>query len=443
MVPERRSVLASLAGLCSLGLAGCNATEDGPETDPETTISPDRSTSESTAGTTSEAAPGTPTATLTPGGTETPTTTETPTETWMPTASQLTARGTGSRYFGGAVGISEDTAVVGAQGTASDLDGVAYVFERLNGSWSQQTTLAPDALDTFDADFPVAVSDDTILVGHYLYTRTDGSWTLETTLTPDEGSDLDVVEISAGIDGDTAVVGNPEHRRNHGGAFVFRRSDGGWSHQTTLVPGDERTAGFGDAVSVDGDTIIVGSYADDTPNATNAGSAYVFTRSEGTWSQQARLTLDDARDDDWFGSAVSLSGDTAIVGAARDVDPNDEHSGTAYVFDRTDGEWHRQARLDPTYGERDDWFGQYGGAVAIAGDTALLSGLWSPTPQIPDGVESAYLFSRADGSWSRTQIIRPPESGGLLGPVALRDDTALVGSPMGRDEQGIAYVYRI
>jgi len=204
----------------------------------------------------------------------------------------------------------------------------------------------------------------TILVGHYLYTRTDGSWTLDTTLIPAGGGPLAVIEIPVAIDGDTAVVGNPEHGRDRGGAYVFRRADGSWTHRSTLVPGDdERNDGVGSTVSID-------------------------------------------------------------------------------------GEWCRQAGLDPTSGDHDDWHGQYGDEVALAGDTALPSGLWSPTPQIQDGVESAYLFSRGGGSWSETRALRPPEPGGVLGPAALAEGTALVGSPPdgGIDEtgdRGVVYVYRI
>lgn len=434
MVPERRSVLVSLAGFCSLGVAGCSAYDETSGTDletaTETTVPAGQSPPESTANTT----PGTPTATLSPAGTGTPTATE--------TNSQFTARDDDSRYFGGSVGISGDTAVVGAQGTEPDVDGVAYVFVRSNGSWSQQAKLVPDAVESSYAQFPVAVSGDTVLVGNYLYARTDESWTRETTLVPDEDVSPEVIEISVAVDDDTAVVGNPSHE-DEGGVYVFQRSDESWDHQATLVhPDGEWGDRFGSAVSIDGDTVVVGSRADDTSNGTNAGSAHVFTRSRGTWSQQATLGLDDG-DDDLFGTSMSLSGDTVIVSADRDEDTNDEYSGSAYVFERTGGDWRQQAQLVPTDETRDGWLGHYGDAVALAGDTALLSGGWSPTPQIQDGVESVYLFSRDGESWPQTRTLDPEkaDSEGILGPVALTEDAALVGAPM--EGQGVVYVYDV
>lgn len=462
MVPERRSLLVSLAGFCSLGLAGCSAFDDPSETDPETTAETTAPSSQSTPGSTGNTTPETPTATLTPTGTESPTVTkvetkmETPTATEMETQRnpQFTASDDDSRYFGGSVGISGATAVVGAQGTERDVDGVAYVFVRSNGSWAQQAKLVPDALESSSARFPVAVSGDTVLVRNYLYARTDGSWTRETTLVPDEDASPEITEISVAVDDDTAVVGNPDHDdegEGEGRVYVFQRSDASWDHQSTLVhPDGEWGDGFGSAVSIEGDTVVVGSPIDDTPNGRNAGTVHVFRRAGGTWGQQATLALEDGDEDDSFGTSVSLSGDAVVVSADRDDDPNDEHSGSAYVFERTDGDWRRQAKLVPTEATRDGWLGNYGDAVALTGDTALLSGRWNPTPEIQDGVESVSLFSRDGESWSQTRTLdsETAGSGGPLGPVALTEDTALVGSPMAGHHgepgvQGVVYVYHI
>jgi len=435
MVPERRTVLASLAGLCSLGVAGCSAFDVTSETATETAGLPSRSTPTSAAQTTPES----PTTTLTPEESDTSTA----------TTPDFVADAGDSRYFGGSVGIAGDTAVVGARGTGSDAGGVAYVFVRSNGSWRKQATLAPDTDDASFARLPVAVSGHNVLVGHHLYARADGSWIRERTLVPDVDVSLEIREISIAVDDDTAVVGNPNHG-SEGRAYVFHRSGESWSHRVTLgSPDGEWGAGFGSAVSIDGDTLVVGSPSDETSNETNAGSAHVFTRQRGTWDEQATLTVDDGGDGLFFRS-LSLSGDTVLVGTDGDEDPGDDRSGSAYVFERTDGDWRQRVRVVPTVESRDSWLGHYGDEVALAGDVALLSGAWSPTPQIQDGVESVHLFSRDGDSWSQTRTLVPEneDAGDKLGPVALTGDAALVGAPMERrnddsEGRGVAYVYRL
>ena len=81
---------------------------------------------------------------------------------------------------------------------------------------------------------------------------------------------------------------------------------------------------FGYSISIEGDTALIGAFGDDEYK----GSAYVFTRTENTWTQQAKLTAIDGNQFDLFWLSVSIDGDTALIGAEGD----DEHKGSAYVF---------------------------------------------------------------------------------------------------------------
>lgn len=73
---------------------------------------------------------------------------------------------------------------------------------------------------------------------------------------------------------------------------------------------------FGGDASISGDTVVVGAVLHDEAG-TDSGSAYVFTRSDGVWSEQAKLIVSDGSAHDRFGQSVSISGDTALVGAPR------------------------------------------------------------------------------------------------------------------------------
>ena len=87
---------------------------------------------------------------------------------------------------------------------------------------------------------------------------------------------------------------------------------------------------FGFSVALSGDTALVGARYDDDAG-TSSGSAYIFTRSGSSWTQQAKLTASDAAAGDEFGASVALSGDTALVGANRDDDAGSD-AGSAYIF---------------------------------------------------------------------------------------------------------------
>ena len=99
--------------------------------------------------------------------------------------------------------------------------------------------------------------------------------------------------------------------------------------------GCSRDGGIGRprVVADDGNTAVIGAFGDENPNGRAAGSAYVFTRGSGSWEEQAKLTADDGDRNDLF-SEVGVSGDgsTAIIGAAFDEDPNGRAAGSAYVF---------------------------------------------------------------------------------------------------------------
>jgi hypothetical protein len=115
---------------------------------------------------------------------------------------------------------------------------------------------------------------------------------------------------------------------------VFTRTGTTWTQQQKLLASDgakgDQFSYYG--ISLDGDTAIIGANHDDDMGA-NSGSAYVFTRTGTTWTQQQKLLASDGAAGDDFGFNIALSGNTALIGA----DGNDNTSGSAYVFTKTAG----------------------------------------------------------------------------------------------------------
>ena len=141
-------------------------------------------------------------------------------------------------------------------------------------------------------------------------------------------------------------------------------------------------------MAISGDTIVVSAYGDDTAAGNNAGSAYVFTRSGSTWSQQGHLYADDAAGNDWFGVSVAIDGDTIVVGAYVDDTAAGDDAGSAYVFTRTAGIWTQQDHLYADDAAGNDYFGR---SVAISGDTIVVGAYGDDTAAGVDA-GSAYVF---------------------------------------------------
>jgi hypothetical protein len=302
---------------------------------------------------------------------------------WTQQTKLNAADAAGGELFGVSVALSSDTAIIGASGGS----GSAYVFTRSGTTWTQQAKLtAADAAGGDGFGNFVALSGDTTIVGAYVddgaggsdqgsayvFTRSGTTWTQQAKLTAEDGAARDRFGCSVAIDGATAIVGayaDDDAGSGSGSAYVFTRSGTTWTQQTKLTAADAAASNsFGFSVAFSGDTAIVGAQSGYNDAGSYSGSAYVFTHSGTTWTQQAKLTAADGAAGDRFGASVALSGDTAIVGAWQDDDAG-SYSGSAYVFSRLGTTWTQQAKLTAADAAPFDWFG---GSVAIDGDTAIV-----------------------------------------------------------------------
>ncbi|MGX9727739.1 MAG: FG-GAP repeat protein [Candidatus Electronema sp. VV] len=378
----------------------------------------------------------------------------------------LAGDGATDDLFGYNVAVDGDTAVIGAHGDddKGEASGSAYVFVRAaDGTWSQQAKLTAADGAVYDSfGWSVSVSGDTAVIGAwqdddkgdisgsaYVFVRAaDGTWSQQAKLTAADGVSNDWFGWSVSVSGDTAVIGawqNDDKGDISGAAYVFvRAADGTWSQQAKLTADDGAAEDwFGISVAVSGDTAVIGAYGDDD-KGNASGSAYVFVRAmNGTWSQQAKLIAADGAAEDWFGSSVAVSGDTAVIGAVGDDDKGDA-SGLAYVFVRAaDGSWSQEAKLTAADGAAEDGFGS---SVAVSGDMAVIGAYRDDDKGDDSG--SAYIFVRAaDGAWSQQAKLYAADgvAEDYFGTsVAVSGDTAFIGA-YGDDDKGSysgsAYVF--
>ncbi len=273
---------------------------------------------------------------------------------------------------------------------------------------------------------------------------------VEARLTADLGTG-DQFGQSVALSGDTALVSAPyddtHFGTNAGCVYVFIRNGTKWRHQTQLLPSNGAAdEAFGTALSLSGDTAVVGSSSKDTAAGADAGSVHVFVRTSDVWSEQAILTASDGAAGDLFGTSVAMSGQTVLVGAPLEGLSPGVNTGSAYVFVRSGTSWSQEAKLVASDGAVDDKFGT---SVALSGNTALVG---APFDDLPRGSDagSSYMFLRSGTSWSQQAkvIAADGETFDQFGSaVALDVNTALVGVPFsnnGRTDNsrpGSAYVF--
>ncbi len=363
----------------------------------------------------------------------------------------LAGDGEAGDAYGFSVAIDGDTAIVGSY-LDDDLGtdaGSAYVLVRTGSTWTQQAKITPaDGAVGDYFGFSVAISGDTVVVGSprdddmgsksgsaYVFTRSGSVWTQQDKLVASDGAAEDRLGYSVAVWGDTAVLGSPFDDftdADSGSAYVFTRSGSTWAQQTTLSAADGAASDcFGFSVGLSGETAVVGTYLDDDMGA-DSGSAYVFTREGATWASQAKLTASDGAAGDYFGYSVAVSGDTALVGAARDDDTGAD-SGSAYVYVRSGSAWARQTKLLPSGTSAYD---RFGGAVAVSGEVAAVGAHLDDDTAADSG--SVSLFTRTGSSWTRQPKLTAADGAAsdFLGQsVAVSGSTVLGGAP-GYDAPG-------
>lgn len=266
-----------------------------------------------------------------------------------------------------------------------------------------------------------------------------------------DGAPSDRMGHAVSVSGDTLVVGAPDdavgRQLDQGSAHVFVRVGGAWVLQAKLVATDGAASDrFGTSVSIAGDTVLVGAPLADTADAPEAfggaeGAVYVFTRSGTTWSQQAKLLAADRTSGARLGWSVAIDADTVVAG----IQPESASAiGAAYVFNRTGTTWSQQAKLQAIDGVGGD---RFGGAVALDGDTVVVG---ASRADIGAAVDqgSAYVFVRGATVWTQQQklVAADGAAGDFFGSsVAVAAQTALVGahgSDVGATaNQGAAYAF--
>ena len=280
----------------------------------------------------------------------------------------------------------------------------------------------------------------------YIFVGSGSSWNQQAKLIPLDPATKAHFGASVAISGDTAVIGSPDtflttQGASQGAAYVFVRSGTTWSQQAKLTANDAAIHDMlGYSIAIDADTVAVGvPFRDD--QGVDSGGVYVFVRSGTTWSQQAKLLATGGAIGDQFGSSLSLQGDTLVVGVPK-RDGAEPDMGCAYVFTRSGTSWPQQAILTASDAAVGDGFGR---AVCVSGDVLVLGANQKDEHGIDSG--AAYVFSRSGTVWTQQAKLVPGDGLSFASfgrAVSIVSGTILVGACQDRvtgPSSGSVYVF--
>ncbi len=363
----------------------------------------------------------------------------------------------GYDYFGGAVAIDGNYAIVGAyleeDSVTNENAGAAYIFEKdANGNWVEVEKLrASDYSMGDEFGNSVAVSGDYAVVGAhkemhdltggnptyvagsaYIFKRDgSGNWNEVQKIVPSDRNWAAIFGCSVSISGNTIVVGafgdsedvtGLNYKYSAGAAFIFEKDGSGvWNETQKIVASDRDSyAYFGLSVSIDGDILLVGSpsnkYAVGSGDTLiDCGAAYFFEKgTSGTWVEAQKVCAADRAYDDSFAESVSLSNNYAIIGAqGQDEDATGgnflNHSGAAYIFEKNgSGVWNQAKMMVAS--DRSLYGGSMGATVDIDSNVAIAGARYERNDA--NGTNdilsagAAYIFIRdGSGNWQHANKI--------------------------------------
>ena len=287
----------------------------------------------------------------------------------------------------------------------------------------------------------LAVGDGEVIVGEALNTMTpgyvyvyrkdvSGAWTEAQRLQASNFADGDHFGRSLALTGNHLLVGSTTLET----IYVFEKDEGGnWTETQTLQAADGAEGDFvGRHAAVDDDQVLMATWA----HAEARGAVYVLHRdaTTGSWSEEAKLMGSDIAPNDWFGMALAIEGNVALIGTPQ----KDGNTGAVYVFRRdSSGAWTETAKLTGANTGQNSRFGQ---SVAVRDNRALIG---ASTHQRGLGVVFVYRYDEGSGEWEPGGTLKPFD-GGAPGTqfgtfVHYGADAVWIGAPGAADFEGRVY----
>jgi hypothetical protein len=334
--------------------------------------------------------------------------------------------------------------------------GISHAAAQCQFAWIS-SHLAPDAEAGDQFGRAVSIGGDRVVAsawgragttgGAYVYLNTARGLVLEATLVPSGAAPGSMCGTSAymNADGDLigiASLGDTAGAPGAGSVTIFRRSEDGWTEEARLVaPNGAAGDGFGSAVAIGTDSVLVGARGVDVPPFYyDGGSVYSFRHDGTAWTLEAQIVPPDLDIGDRFGERLSIDGGRFAVGVPAKDNEAGDNAGAVYVYTDSPTGWRLESRLLPASAAPGTGFGR---SVALDG-AYLLAGSAADAGAPMAG--SVHHFTLDAEGWSERDVFG--------GPLALAFDffgetldlfggTALISGRRGTVADTSVHVYRV
>ncbi len=357
--------------------------------------------------------------------------------------------GEGSDFFGFSLALYDDLLVVGVPGydNGQDDEGAITIYRRNQGGldrWGEVVSYESDAING-SFGISVALHQDLLAIGEAGYNPggspgrgqvwmcrlSAGSCAAWKSVAASDGATSDGFGSKVSLDNDTLAVGSSSG--TGGSVYIFYRNQGGadiWG-QVKKTSGTQSGESYGAAISVSEELIAIGSPDYDNGVNIDQGRVKILGKNTGgasNWGET--ITILDASGDDnhHFGRSVALGYDRLLVGAPNCSIDGD---GCLSAFRRNHGGMNTWGRFERILGATGSFIGS---ALAIDGETAVVGG---------DLRAEALYFQANYYMLARTAApLESSTSGGLGWSVALAGDLLLAGAPDEDLATGAAYLFK-
>ncbi|MDP6478884.1 MAG: FG-GAP repeat protein [Phycisphaerales bacterium] len=260
-----------------------------------------------------------------------------------------------------------------------------------------------------------------------------GGYSWQQTITPSDSSAAQMFGVSVDFDGHTLAVGAHRDSTNAwagGCAYLYTIGPDGMATNEVRIdpdlPHDSQYFGF--SISIDGDQLAVGAFADSSVKFLG-GAVYLFSRqSDGTWIQTDRIEPDELLDADYFSTAVTLKDDVLVVSSSNRRIGGSLSVGRVYVFRKIHEQWTQTQTIDPPIVAPNVYWGI---SISMQNDLLAIGGNGWVNNGIQTGAVSV-LQDAGDDTYELVQTVLAGgigEQGGFGVTVALAGEDLLVGAP--------------
>lgn len=269
---------------------------------------------------------------------------------WVQT-DKLYARDAGPfQLFGASIALNDGwLAATSCAGRGIYEAGQVHLFQQ-NGRFYNEIETLPFTNCTNQSNL-LAMTDEMLVVGvpgdreARVYRLENGRFTQTAALKPLETRLYSITDQFSRLRAVAAQNGRIVITLENGaGVFVFEQIENEWIETQKLTPLDTSPS-YGAAIALEGDTVLVGdptAAVCRSGTCSAAGTVYVFQFDNNQWAQTAKLEATDPIGESWFGGALLLVGDTAVIGAPTEIAGS---FGAAYRFTNCNGEWQQEQRL--------------------------------------------------------------------------------------------------